>query len=102
MIAKRYLCTVDRAYAESLSPASLRSWLIQGGALDRATRLDLERQHWLPDVLAVRRWDDAAKAPNMVVPALSAYRDLLQGCFGRQAWEACEADLTAAGGPAAR
>jgi predicted HD phosphohydrolase len=102
VIAKRYLCTVDRGYAEGLSPASLRSWLIQGGALDRATRLDLERQPWLPDALAVRRWDDAAKQPGAVVPALPAYRDVLQECFGRQAWEACEVDLTAAGGPAAR
>ncbi len=94
VIAKRYLCTVDLAYAESLSPASLRSWLIQGGALDRATRVDLERQPWLSDALAVRRWDDAAKDPGAIVPPLSAYRAALQACFGRQAWEAREVDLT--------
>jgi len=101
VVAKRYLCTVDRAYAEGLSPASLRSWLIQGGVLDRATRVDLERQLWLPDALAIRRWDDAAKEPGAAVPALAAYRELLEDCFGRQPWEACEADL-AAGGPARR
>ncbi|MGH7348676.1 MAG: HD domain-containing protein [Candidatus Rokuibacteriota bacterium] len=87
VMAKRYLCTVDRAYAESLSPASQRSWLAQGGALDRATRHDLERQPWLPEVLAIRRWDEAAKEREAVVAELPAYRDLLEGCFGRQTWD---------------
>jgi predicted HD phosphohydrolase len=89
VMAKRYLCTVDRAYAESLSPASLRSWLAQGGTLDRATRQDLERQPWLPEVLAIRRWDEAAKERNAVVADLPAYRDLVESCFGRQTWEVC-------------
>lgn len=87
VMAKRYLCTVDRDYAESLSPASLRSWLAQGGALDLAGRRQLERQPWLAEVLEIRRWDEAAKAREAVVADLSAYRDLLEGCFGRQTWE---------------
>ena len=87
VIAKRYLCTVDRAYAEGLSLGSLRSWLRQGGALDRVTCLALEREPWVPDVLAIRCWDEAAKEPGVTVPALSAYRDLLEGCLGRQSWE---------------
>jgi gamma-butyrobetaine dioxygenase len=88
VLAKRYLCTVDRTYAESLSLGSLRSWIRQGGALDRETREELERQPWLADVLAIRRWDEAAKEPGAIVPALAAYRDLLEACFGRQPWEA--------------
>jgi predicted HD phosphohydrolase len=87
VLAKRYLCTVDRVYAESLSLGSLRSWIRQGGALDRGTREEMERQPWLADVLAIRRWDEAAKEPGAVVPALAAYRDLLEACFGRQPWE---------------
>ena len=54
VIAKRYLCTVDRAYAESLSLGSLRSWLRQGGPLDSPTCRALEREPWLSDVLAIR------------------------------------------------
>ena len=88
VMAKRYLCTVDRDYAQSLSPASLRSWLAQGGTLDRAMLQQLERQPWLPDVLAIRRWDEAAKERGRIVADLAAYRDLLEGCFGRQTWEA--------------
>lgn len=90
VMAKRYLCTVDRHYAESLSLGSLRSWLVQGGALDRATRQDLERQPWLADVLAIRRWDEAAKETGATVPALAAYQDLLEGCFGPQQWQTLE------------
>lgn len=86
VIAKRYLCTVDRRYAEDLSLGSLRSWLRQGGPLDRASCLALDREPGLPDLLALRRWDDAAKAPGVIVPGLSAYRDLLEACFGRQSW----------------
>lgn len=95
VLAKRYLCTVDRAYAESLSLGSTRSWIRQGGALDRETRQELEGQPWLADALAVRRWDDEAKEPGAIVPALSAYRDLLEACFGRQAWDVRGHDLAA-------
>jgi [1-hydroxy-2-(trimethylamino)ethyl]phosphonate dioxygenase len=86
VVAKRYLCTVDRAYAESLSPVSLRSWLVQGGRLDVATLRDVERQPWLADALRIRCWDDLAKDPRAEVPPLDAYRDLIEPCFGAQSW----------------
>ncbi len=86
VVAKRYLCTVDHAYAERLSLGSLRSSQRQGGALDRAECLALERERWLPDVLSIRRWDEEAKTRGLSVPGLLAYRDLLEGCFGPQAW----------------
>ncbi len=95
VLAKRYLCTVDRAYAESLSLGSTRSWIRQGGALDRETRQELEGQPWLADALAVRRWDEEAKEPGAIVPALSAYRDLLEACFGPQPWDTRGHDLAA-------
>ncbi|HUM14770.1 MAG TPA: HD domain-containing protein [Candidatus Nitrosotalea sp.] len=90
VMAKRYLCTVDRTYAESLSLGSLRSWIRQGGTLDQESRRELERQAWLPDVLAMRRWDEAAKEPRARVPGLPVYRDLIEACFGRQPWEVCD------------
>jgi hypothetical protein len=48
----------------------------------------MERHPRLADVLAMRRWDDAAREPCAAVPPLYAYRDVLEGCFGRQSWEA--------------
>ena len=87
VVAKRYLCTVDRAYAETLSPVSLRSWLVQGGRLPADTLRDVERQPWLADALRIRCWDDLAKDPRAEVPPLRAYRDLIDPCFGTQSWE---------------
>jgi gamma-butyrobetaine dioxygenase len=78
---------VDREYAESLSLGSTRSWIRQGGALDPDARREMERQPWLGEALALRRWDEEAKQPGAVVPALPTYRDLLEACFGRQPWE---------------
>jgi hypothetical protein len=46
----------------------------------------MERQPWLADVLALRRWDEAAKDPGAPVPPLPAYRGVIEGCFGRQLW----------------
>ena len=83
VLAKRYLCTVDRGYAETLSPASVRSWLEQGGRLDAGILCELERQPWLADALRIRRWDDLAKDPRADPPPLPCYRDLLESCFGR-------------------
>ena len=62
-----------------------------GAALDPETRRAMEQQPWLADVLAMRRWDDAAKVSGTSVPPLCAYRDLLEGCFGPQSWERASA-----------
>jgi predicted HD phosphohydrolase len=87
VLAKRYLCSVDRVYAESLSLGSTRSWIRQGGVLPPDARREMERQPWLGEALTLRRWDEEAKQPSRVVPALASYRELLESCFGRQAWE---------------
>jgi len=87
VVAKRYLCTVDAAYVETLSAVSRRSWLAQGGRLDRAALEELEGAPNLLDVLRIRRWDDLAKDPHAMAPPLEAYRELLESCFGPQSWE---------------
>lgn len=61
VVAKRVLVSLDQAYADWLSPASVASLGVQGGVLppDR-----IERFLALPyaqDALSLRRWDDAAK-----------------------------------------
>jgi hypothetical protein len=40
------------------------------------------------------RWDDAARRPGAPVPPLRAYRNLLEGCFGPQAWEGAPVPVT--------
>ena len=56
--------------------------------LDPDARRQMERQPWLGEALALRRWDEEAKQRGAVVPALGDYRVLLEACFGRQLWEA--------------
>jgi gamma-butyrobetaine dioxygenase len=77
VIAKRYLCAIEPAYAASLSPTSARSLAVQGGPLPADECAALDRERWFKDAVAVRRWDDLAKDPSATVPALDAYQPLL-------------------------
>jgi [1-hydroxy-2-(trimethylamino)ethyl]phosphonate dioxygenase len=79
--AKRYLCAVDPRYQASLSAASLLSLRLQGGPmLPDEVRLFEQGLHFEAAV-ALRRWDDAAKVPGLVVPGLEAYRGRLQAAL---------------------
>jgi predicted HD phosphohydrolase len=84
VMAKRYLCAVDRGYSAHLSPASARSLIAQGGPLPRAEQEQLERHPWFIDALRIRRWDDGAKAPEARPPSLESYLPLLARYFGPQ------------------
>jgi len=84
IVAKRYLCAVERGYADQLSPASARSLVAQGGALPETERGRLEAHPWFADAVRARRWDDLAKVPGAVTAPLGAYRSLLERYFGPQ------------------
>jgi [1-hydroxy-2-(trimethylamino)ethyl]phosphonate dioxygenase len=86
VIAKRYLCTVDPRYVAHLSPASRRSYTLQGERLQPDEQLALETRPWFADAVRLRRWDDAAKAPDAVCPPLIEYAPLLERYFGAQRW----------------
>jgi predicted HD phosphohydrolase len=84
VVAKRYLCTVDPRYAARLSPASVRSLMLQGPILPLEERLALETQPWFVDAVRIRRWDDAAKVAGAIVPPLDEYRPTLERWLGPQ------------------
>jgi predicted HD phosphohydrolase len=84
VVAKRYLCTVDRRYAARLSAVSARTLVLQGSMLPVEERLALESQPWFVDAVRIRRWDDDAKVPGAVVPGLDEYRPLLERWLGPQ------------------
>src|SRR6267143_1253915 len=88
VVAKCYLCSVDPRYAERLSPASVRSLVAQGAALDVEERLALETRPWFADAVRIRRWDDEAKIVGAVCPPLAAYRPLIERWLGPQSWPA--------------
>jgi gamma-butyrobetaine dioxygenase len=81
--AKRYFCAVDAAYAESLSAASQLSLQLQGGPLSADMARRFERGPYFVATTVLRRWDDAAKVPGLVVPGLEHYRALLQTALKR-------------------
>jgi phosphonate degradation associated HDIG domain protein len=76
--AKRYLCAVEPDYHAGLSEASRRSLRLQGGPMSPDEVRRFEQEPWFRSAVAVRRWDDAAKVPGLVVPGLDHYRPRLE------------------------
>jgi phosphonate degradation associated HDIG domain protein len=76
--AKRYLCRVDPDYYALLSPASVQSLALQGGAFTDEEVKGFECLPRYRDAVQVRRWDDAAKRAGLAVPGLDEYRKLLE------------------------
>jgi phosphonate degradation associated HDIG domain protein len=80
--AKRYLCAVDPAYQAQLSPASVQSLALQGGPFTTEEVAEFERHPHFREAVALRRWDDRAKAPGLAVPGLEQYRARLAAVAG--------------------
>lgn len=76
--AKRYLCAVEPAYQEALSPASVQSLQLQGGPMTVGEVAAFERIPYYQDAVRLRRWDDAAKVVGLAVPGLEHYRARLE------------------------
>jgi phosphonate degradation associated HDIG domain protein len=83
VVAKRYLCTVEPAYAAGLSPASVRSLQAQGGVIDAARCRELEGHPWFADAVRLRRWDDLAKDAGARVVEFGAYAEMLERLLRR-------------------
>jgi len=71
--AKRFLCAREPGYFESLSADSRRSLVLQGGIFDEAQAKAFGDLPFAQDAVRVRRWDDAAKSADAVVPPLSHF-----------------------------
>jgi len=76
--AKRYLCAIDPAYFDTLSPASVTSLGVQGGPFsDDEIKAFRTNPHWQAAV-KLRHWDDTGKDPDMSTPHLSAFRGMVR------------------------
>lgn len=75
--AKRYLCATDAAYLGLLSDASRQSLALQGGPCSPDEARNLENNPFFAGALSLRRWDDAAKVPSLIVPGLDHYAGLI-------------------------
>ncbi|MEZ5728448.1 MAG: hypothetical protein R3E48_10870 [Burkholderiaceae bacterium] len=79
--AKRYLCAREPGYLGRLSDVSRTSLAIQGGPMsdDEADRF--ERLPGFADALALRRWDEQGKDPDMDTPAIEHFLGIAMGCL---------------------
>jgi gamma-butyrobetaine dioxygenase len=76
--AKRYLCAVEPAYAGTLSDASTQTLQLQGGPMTPEEARAFEQNPDAESAVAVRRWDDAAKDPDVSPPDFDHFRPLLE------------------------
>jgi gamma-butyrobetaine dioxygenase len=79
--AKRYLCAVDPDYYAGLSAASQLSLRLQGGPMEAEEASRFEQQPGYASAVAVRRWDDLAKVPDLALPGLEHYRTRLEAAL---------------------
>ena len=75
--AKRYLCATDPAYLARLSPASVHTLKLQGGAMSAPEVSQFENERYFREALRVRRWDDDGKVAGLQTPALDSYGVLI-------------------------
>jgi phosphonate degradation associated HDIG domain protein len=71
--AKRYLCTMEPGYWETLSPASQHSLVLQGGAYTVPEAERFAGQPFAQEAIRLRRYDDHAKVPGLATPPLTRY-----------------------------
>lgn len=79
--AKRYLCAVEPGYFEMLSQASVWSLQLQGGRFDAEGAARFIQAPHAAEAVRVRRWDEAAKVPELKTPDLQHYRRHLEACL---------------------
>lgn len=75
--AKRYLVATNPSYAARLSEASTRTLAKQGGPMSSDEIKAFEAHPLMKEMLRLRSWDEQAKIPGAQVPALDAYRPML-------------------------
>lgn len=81
--AKRYLCAVQPAYFDALSPASRHTLAVQGGPFTPDAARRFHEHPFRADAVALRQWDDQAKEPDAATPGFDDYRDLLHRLLQR-------------------
>jgi phosphonate degradation associated HDIG domain protein len=80
--AKRYLCHMDPNYLATLSPASVRSLQLQGGAFDKEQAILFMKNPHAGAAVRLRRYDDLAKVPGARTPSLGHYVEQLRQMRG--------------------
>ncbi len=78
--AKRYLCGTDPSYFQALSEPSRVSLELQGGPMNDQQVAHFTKHPHFEAAIALRRWDEAAKVPNLVTAELEHFLPYLTTC----------------------
>lgn len=76
--AKRYLTFKDPGYYDQLSEASRRTLEFQGGVMSLEEVIAFEKDPDADLILALRKWDEAAKLENIPLPDLGKYSAMME------------------------
>ena len=79
--AKRYQCTVNSDYLAQLSPASAKSFILQGDKMNKNEVSAFENDPFFKEALQLRTWDDKAKNPKATTPLLEHYLPLIKAAL---------------------
>lgn len=79
--AKRYLCATDHGYFATLSPASVTSLEVQGGAYTGREAEEFASHIYAMEAVKLRRWDDLAKDPGARTPPLKHFRQYVEAAL---------------------
>lgn len=71
--AKRYLCYQNPVYYLGLSEASKQTLGFQGGVMSKEEAENFEKNPYFETIIRMRRWDEAAKVENMILPDLNYF-----------------------------
>ncbi|MCF8256635.1 MAG: HDIG domain-containing protein [Flavobacteriales bacterium] len=74
--AKRYLCFVDPEYYGSLSMASKRTLVYQGGPMNAKEAMEFCNDPLYSTIIRMRQWDEMAKKEGMPLIDLSIFREM--------------------------
>ena len=77
VMAKRWRCTTDPAYYETLSPTSRATLQVQGGLLSPGVAKRFEAHPGFKSALLLRSWDDEAKVDGLDSGKIRDYEELL-------------------------
>jgi [1-hydroxy-2-(trimethylamino)ethyl]phosphonate dioxygenase len=80
--AKRYLCQAEEGYFGKLSEESVRSLAVQGGPYSAEQAAAFRDRPYAEAAVALRRWDELAKDPEMKTPSLADFRPVLERALG--------------------
>ena len=80
--AKRFLCATEPGYLDSLSEPSRISLRLQGGPMSAEEAKRFEASPHAEAAVLLRRCDDAAKVPGLVVPGVGNYLSWIEQARG--------------------